>query len=256
MCYRVFFHTLSCDVRPVVSDGKEFFVDSFASPMKCSCEQQSNVLPLRPCEEHKCCMVMDEMRPCLWAESCEILTNVHRYYQTGPEFANYQQEVQTWPSMTTIDYHLFPNGLPQFSELGGTLRESLCRVVEIGRDIMESWDVLSRLSYSASMLRSVQSVRYSSGGYRSPFRSPNTDLDLLAAMEGRVLRADDALRRQVQAFRSKRWLVRLHGAHPMWSSSNLQSQSIPEVAEADDEMDMEMGMLLNSISVDGVQMGV
>ncbi|KAH6894229.1 hypothetical protein B0T10DRAFT_558382 [Thelonectria olida] len=252
MCYRVFFHTLSCDVRPVVSDGEQFFVDSFASPMKCSCEQQqSNVFPLMPCENHKCCMVMDEVRPCPDVGTCEMLTSVHRYYQASPPPTSHQQELLKWHWMETIDKHIFPNGLPQFCELGATARESLFESIEIGREIVDSLDVLSRLSWSVSMLRSVHSIRHTERGCRSPNRLLNTDLNLVAAMEARVWRAEATLRKQVMDFKARRWLVLLDCANSVDFSSNLQMTSIPEMAEAENELNMAMEMLMDSISAVG-----
>lgn len=80
MCYKVITHTLMCDVRPVLCDGHQIYVDPYSKPIPCNCNARPFIRARFACEDHACCMRIEKMVYCTREQPC-FVSEYHRYEQ-------------------------------------------------------------------------------------------------------------------------------------------------------------------------------
>lgn len=80
MCYKVVTHTLMCDVRPLICDGNQAYVDPYAKPVPCNCNARPFILARFACEDHSCCMRIEKLVRCTNEQPC-VPFMYHRYEQ-------------------------------------------------------------------------------------------------------------------------------------------------------------------------------
>lgn len=152
MCYQVVTHTLVCDVRPVVFNGEEQFVDTFSVPLECACKPDPRIKSWFRCEEHGCCRVMKKKTRCPTFGTCTSVIELHRYEQPSS-----QQNSQAWDSVRNLDEVLFPyGGLPCFCEMTTAHQRSLVDVLDLIRQITVMSDMLEEARTSVDLVREVQ----------------------------------------------------------------------------------------------------
>ncbi|KAF5484404.1 hypothetical protein CGCS363_v014639 [Colletotrichum siamense] len=83
MCYKVHTHTLSCDVRPIISSTKTHYVNPYETPASCACPlPRSSSSHAGRCPSHGCCSLSSTLHRC--RRSCRRPTHYHRYVCDHP----------------------------------------------------------------------------------------------------------------------------------------------------------------------------
>ena len=88
MCYRIVSHSARCDVRTIVvgANANEAYVDPYAQPRNCFCEDaDNNIKPWLQCPHHKCCRITSRWRRCdkvTGDDLCPAPTPYHKYEPT------------------------------------------------------------------------------------------------------------------------------------------------------------------------------
>ncbi|TID06854.1 hypothetical protein CH35J_000805 [Colletotrichum higginsianum] len=82
MCYRVHTHTMSCDVRPVITSTKTLYANPYEATPSCPCNPSSRghhhlTSSSRLCPSHGCCSLDVAIYRC--PRKCRRPTDYHRY---------------------------------------------------------------------------------------------------------------------------------------------------------------------------------
>ncbi|KAH7019315.1 hypothetical protein EDB80DRAFT_676313 [Ilyonectria destructans] len=154
MCYQVVTHTMVCDVRPVVFNGEEQFVDTFTVSPECACKPDPRIKSWFRCEEHGCCRVLKKKIQCPTFRTCTGDIELHRYEQPSS-----QQKSQAWDSIGNLDEVLFPyGGMPYFCEMTTARQRSLVEVIGLIRQITEISDMLEEARSLLELLRKTEKM--------------------------------------------------------------------------------------------------
>ncbi|KAK7415981.1 hypothetical protein QQZ08_012174 [Neonectria magnoliae] len=154
MCYNVITHTLVCDIRPLISDGKRFLVDPFAKPTECHCGIQREMKNYFRCDKHKCCMVTCKMVSCPTDQKCEYVIPMQRYNQ-----APFKRE-KTWEAFQTADEYIFPEGLPFVCDMTEDFSNALVETLYVGQAIAPAITMLTKVQKNIETVRRQHRVRY------------------------------------------------------------------------------------------------
>ncbi|KAK7424750.1 hypothetical protein QQX98_000330 [Neonectria punicea] len=154
MCYKVITHTLVCDIRPLISDGKEFLVDPFAKPTECHCGIQREMKKYFRCDKHKCCMVTCNMVSCPTDEKCEYVIPMQRYNQ-----ASFKRE-KTWEAFQTADEYIFPEGLPFVCDMTEHFLNALVETLYMGQAMALARTMLTEAQKNIETVRRQHRARY------------------------------------------------------------------------------------------------
>lgn len=79
MCYRIFTHRLKCSIRPLLSNGQDNLVNSYAKPIPCSCQPDDKIKPWFRCEHHGCCRRISRIITCNDRPLCKKTWTCHVY---------------------------------------------------------------------------------------------------------------------------------------------------------------------------------
>ncbi|KPM35548.1 hypothetical protein AK830_g11011 [Neonectria ditissima] len=131
MCYKIVSHSLVCDVRSLLSDGREVFVDTFRDPLECDCKVQREMKSWFRCDKHKCCMVSAKMIRCPPQDECNLTIYLQRYEQ-----ASFQRK-KVWMEAQNVDEYMFPKGLPVLHYVTEDFEEAVNATLSLGKTI---WD--------------------------------------------------------------------------------------------------------------------
>lgn len=176
MCYKVITHTLMCDVRPVICDGNQIYVDPYAKPVPCNCNARPFILARFSCEDHSCCMRIEKMVYCTNEQPC-LPFLYHRYEQkrcrnvwgTPTHWDTYWADANiflpAWPEIPLFDAgtNLHSENLsgPVPSESDHLIRARL-NVLTTGRLIASMVETLDRARNRLAFLRERHYVRHGS----------------------------------------------------------------------------------------------
>lgn len=109
MCYHVYTHTLRCDVRPVLSNGKTALVDPYAIPRRCRCRHERQVWSRHHCRDHGCCSLSVRRYTCESSCRTSIVYHVYipRVEETGVHFQRSARDPE-WRDLSVFDNNVFP----------------------------------------------------------------------------------------------------------------------------------------------------
>ncbi|KAF5502332.1 hypothetical protein CGCA056_v014223 [Colletotrichum aenigma] len=83
MCYKVHTHTLSCDVRPIISSTKTHYINPYETPPSCACPlPRFSSSHAGRCPSHGCCSLSSTLHHC--RRACRRPTHYHRYVCDHP----------------------------------------------------------------------------------------------------------------------------------------------------------------------------
>ncbi|KAM5346457.1 hypothetical protein ACJ41O_009462 [Fusarium nematophilum] len=88
-------------MRPILSNGSQVFVDSFAQPLRCGCCPDEDIRPWLQCDSHACCMVTARFVWCPLIDTCNEVIEIHRYVQARPK----AQDIWNWAVLTPPPDH-------------------------------------------------------------------------------------------------------------------------------------------------------
>ncbi|KAL2759987.1 hypothetical protein ACRALDRAFT_1079105 [Sodiomyces alcalophilus JCM 7366] len=111
MCYRVYIHTLKCDVRPVLSDGRNPLIDPYAPPSTCSCPPDQTLSSRLRCRHHGCCLLSAKTYEC--PKECRHMALYHVYIPRRPKRGVHfsrgpDEHSASWRDIPVFDGAIFP----------------------------------------------------------------------------------------------------------------------------------------------------
>lgn len=209
MCYQVVTHTMVCDVRPVVFNGEEQFVDTFKESPECVCEPDPRIKSWFRCEEHGCCRVLKKKTRCPTFENCTGVIDLHRYEQPSS-----QQNSQAWDSFRNLDEVLFPfGGLPYFCEMTTARQRSLVEAIGLIRQITEISNSLDKARTSVVLVRKVHDEKHWACE-KALTEKECSHLELLKESEWMVDEWKRLLKFTVSLYQASFWLLQFHWEKP------------------------------------------
>ncbi|KAF5000751.1 hypothetical protein FGRMN_1519 [Fusarium graminum] len=165
---------MRCDVRPVISDGENRYIDPFAEPISCACFGEHSVRPWLQCDTHGCCMKCSEMEWCPEVHSCNDVIELHRYGQArrqtrniwGPAVGSMWNlpmrpiQPESWQHIQNLEDCLFMGGMPYMTAFSPILNTAVINLVGAGRLILSNKSMLDDLQNSIDARKAMHDASH------------------------------------------------------------------------------------------------
>ena len=153
MCYKVIFHSLRCDVRPVIScGGLKDIVSSYTPPIPCSCEPDPSIVPWLRCADHGCCRITTRLDRCDAPNPCPVPRPYHIYERA-------ESSTVLWVKLDVLDGHFAADRTPKTYE-SPEWGEALNRLMVAGEQLKEAEDLMRRIREEIEVMELVHFLEH------------------------------------------------------------------------------------------------